>query len=66
MAMPSSAFPCTMEMAPPIGKMGKSGETIKVSVHNGRYEVFLGGQGMNSLTPELFLKNDPLLPEGRI
>ena len=39
---------------------GKSGETIKVSVHNGRYEVFLGGQGMNSLTPELFLKNDPL------
>ena len=39
---------------------GKYGETIKVSVHNGRYEVFLGGQGMNSLTPELFLKNDPL------
>ena len=39
---------------------GQSGETIKVSVHNGRYEVFLGGQGMNSLPAELFLNYDKL------
>jgi hypothetical protein len=36
------------------------GETIKVSIHNGRYNVLLGGQGMNSLPPELFLKHDKL------
>ena len=38
----------------------KAGETIKVSVHNGRYNVLLGGQGMNPLPPELFLFYDQL------
>ncbi|MDC1309611.1 immunoglobulin domain-containing protein, partial [Opitutales bacterium] len=36
------------------------GETIKVTIRNGRYTVLLGGQGMNSLAPELFLKHDKL------
>ncbi len=36
------------------------GETIKVTIRNGRYTVLLGGQGMNSLQPELFLKHDKL------
>jgi N-acetylneuraminic acid mutarotase len=36
------------------------GETIKVTIRNGRYSVLLGGQGMNSLPPELFLKHDKL------
>ena len=35
-------------------------ETIKVTIRNGRYTVFLGGQGMNSLAPELFLNHDKL------
>jgi N-acetylneuraminic acid mutarotase len=35
-------------------------ETIKVSIRNGRYSVLLGGQGMNSLPPELFLNHDKL------
>ncbi len=35
-------------------------ETIKVTIRNGRYNVLLGGQGMNSLPPELFLKHDKL------
>jgi N-acetylneuraminic acid mutarotase len=35
-------------------------ETIKVTIRNGRYNVLLGGQGMNSLAPELFLKHDKL------
>ena len=38
----------------------KVGETIKVPVHNGRYHVLLGGQGMSSLPPALFLNNDEL------
>ena len=38
----------------------QAGETIKVSIHNGRYSVLLGGQGMNSLPPELFLNHDKL------
>ncbi|MDC1309875.1 immunoglobulin domain-containing protein, partial [Opitutales bacterium] len=36
------------------------GETIKVTIRNGRYNVLLGGQGMNSLPPELFLSHDKL------
>jgi len=36
------------------------GETIKVTIRNGRYSVLLGGQGMNSLPPELFLNHDEL------
>ena len=36
------------------------GETIKVTIRNGRYTVLLGGQGMNSLAPELFLNHDKL------
>ena len=36
------------------------GETIKVTIRNGRYSVLLGGQGMNSLPPELFLSHDKL------
>ena len=36
------------------------GETIKVMIRNGRYSVLLGGQGMNSLPPELFLNHDKL------
>jgi predicted regulator of amino acid metabolism with ACT domain len=36
------------------------GETIKVTIRNGRYNVLLGGQGMNSLAPELFLNHDKL------
>ena len=36
------------------------GETIKVTIRNGRYTVLLGGQGMNSLPPELFLNHDKL------
>jgi formylglycine-generating enzyme required for sulfatase activity len=40
------------------GKQPK--ETIKVTIRNGRYNVLLGGQGMNSLPPELFLKHDKL------
>ena len=35
-------------------------ETIKVTIRNGRYSVLLGGQGMNSLPPELFLNHDKL------
>ena len=35
-------------------------ESIKVLVTNGRYKVLLGGQGMNSLSPELFLRYDEL------
>jgi hypothetical protein len=35
-------------------------ETIKVTIRNGRYNVLIGGQGMNSLPPELFLKHDKL------
>jgi hypothetical protein len=38
----------------------QAGETIKVTIRNGRYNVLLGGQGMNSLAPELFLKHDKL------
>ena len=38
----------------------KVGETIKVSVHNGRYNVLLGGEGMNPLPAELFLFYDQL------
>ena len=38
----------------------QAGETIKVSIQNGRYSVLLGGQGMNSLPPELFLNHDKL------
>lgn len=38
----------------------KPRETIKVPVHNGRYHVLLGGQGMTSLPPSLFLKNEDL------
>ena len=34
------------------------GETIKVTIRNGRYTVLLGGQGMNSLAPQLFLNHD--------
>ncbi len=36
------------------------GETIKVTIRNGRYTVLLGGQGMNSLPTELFLNHDKL------
>ena len=36
------------------------GETVKVTIRNGRYNVLLGGQGMNSLPPELFLNHDKL------
>jgi formylglycine-generating enzyme required for sulfatase activity len=36
------------------------GETVKVTIRNGRYNVLLGGQGMNSLPPELFLNQDKL------
>ncbi|MDB0031327.1 hypothetical protein N9E34_07650 [Opitutales bacterium] len=35
-------------------------ETIKVSIRNGRYSVLLGGLGMTSLPPELFLNHDKL------
>ena len=35
-------------------------ETIKVKIRNGRYNVLLGGQGMNSLAQELFLNHDKL------
>ncbi len=35
-------------------------ETIKVTIRNGRYNVLLGGQGMNSLPAELFLNHDKL------
>ena len=38
----------------------KPRETIKVPVHNGRYHVLLGGQGMTSLPPSLFLKDENL------
>ena len=38
----------------------QAGETIKVTIRNGRYSVLLGGQGMNSLPPELFLNHDKL------
>ena len=38
----------------------KAGDTIKVSVLNGRYNVLLGGQGMNLLPPELFLNHEEL------
>ena len=34
--------------------------TIQVRVHNGRYSVLLGGQGMNALPPQLFLDYDEL------
>jgi len=36
------------------------GETIKVTIRNGRYSVLLGGQGMTSLSPQLFLNQDKL------
>ena len=35
-------------------------ESIRVFVVNGRYSVMLGGQGMNPLPPELFLKHQNL------
>ena len=35
-------------------------DTIKVSIFNGRYNVLLGGQGMNSIPPELFLNHNKL------
>ena len=35
-------------------------QSIQVFVRNGRYSVLLGGQGMNSLLPELFLNHDKL------
>ncbi len=35
-------------------------DTLKVSIHNGRYHVLLGGQGMNPLPPELFLEHEEL------
>ena len=35
-------------------------ESIRVFVVNGRYSVMLGGQGMNPLPPELFLKHENL------
>jgi sulfatase modifying factor 1 len=38
----------------------QAGDTIKVSVLNGRYNVLLGGQGMNTLPPELFLNHEEL------
>ena len=38
----------------------QAGDTIKVSVFNGRYTVLLGGQGMNPLPPELFLNHGEL------
>ena len=34
--------------------------TIQVQIYNGRYTVLLGGQGMNSLPPQLFLDNNEL------
>ena len=34
--------------------------TIQVRVHNGRYTVLLGGQGMNALPPQLFLDYEEL------
>ncbi|MDC1022812.1 SUMF1/EgtB/PvdO family nonheme iron enzyme [bacterium] len=36
------------------------GETVKVAIRNGRYNVLLGGQGMTSLAPQLFLNQDKL------
>jgi sulfatase modifying factor 1 len=36
------------------------GETIKVTIRNGRYNVVLGGQGMNPLAPTLFLDHEEL------
>ncbi|MDA7756530.1 SUMF1/EgtB/PvdO family nonheme iron enzyme [Opitutales bacterium] len=36
------------------------GSTIQVQIYNGRYNVLLGGQGMNSLPPQLFLDYDEL------
>ena len=38
----------------------QAGETIQVSVHNGRYTVLLGGQGMTPFPPRLFLDQDKL------
>jgi formylglycine-generating enzyme required for sulfatase activity len=38
----------------------QAGETIKVSIRNGRYTVLLGGQGMNPLVPTLFLDHEEL------
>ena len=38
----------------------QAGETIKVTIRNGRYNILLGGQGMNSLPAELFLNHDKL------
>ena len=40
------------------GKDAKS--TISVSVKQGRYSVLLGGQGMDPISPELFLENETL------
>ena len=36
------------------------GETLKVVIRKGRYNVLLGGQGMTSLSPQLFLNHDKL------
>ena len=38
----------------------QAGETIQVPVHNGRYTVLLGGQGMTPFPPKLFLDQDKL------
>ena len=38
----------------------QKGETLKVVIRNGRYNVLLGGQGMTSLAPQLFLNHDKL------
>ena len=38
----------------------QAGETLKVAIRKGRYNVLLGGQGMTSLSPQLFLNHDKL------
>ena len=44
-----------------VWRNGKDAQsTISVSVKQGRYSVLLGGQGMDPISPELFLENEIL------
>ena len=44
-----------------VWRNGKDAQsTISVSVKQGRYSVLLGGQGMDPISPELFLENETL------
>ena len=59
--MPSLLLPCRTKMEKFVGGMEQTDDKkIRIQVFNGRYNVLLGGQGMNVLPPQLFLDYDEL------